>query len=112
MPTRPLPPCSAPGCPNLRPCPDHPVSSQPNYRGSSARQGYGAAWERLRARVLWEEPLCRECLAEGQVTAASDVDHIVPRPEGSDDRSNLQPLCRSHHSRKTRRENRSQPVAG
>ena len=63
------------------------------------------AWRRLRAQVLREEPLCRVCLAQGLVAAATDVDHIVPKEEGgSDVRTNLQALCHSHHSQKTIRE--------
>jgi 5-methylcytosine-specific restriction protein A len=52
--------------------------------------------------VLSEEPLCRQCRTEGRTVAAVEVDHIVPRRQGgTDDRSNLQPLCTSHHSAKT-----------
>jgi 5-methylcytosine-specific restriction protein A len=54
--------------------------------------------------VLAEEPLCRKCLESGQVAAAIDVDHIIPlrrRPDLRLDRSNLQSLCKSHHSQKT-----------
>ena len=66
-----------------------------------------AAWARLRAQVLAEEPLCRHCAALGLVVPATDVDHIR-NGEGdySDDnrRENLQPLCHECHSRKTRAE--------
>lgn len=66
-----------------------------------------AAWARLRAQVLAEEPLCRHCAALGLVEPATDVDHII-NGEGdySDDnrRENLQPLCHPCHSQKTRAE--------
>jgi 5-methylcytosine-specific restriction protein A len=51
-----------------------------------------------------EEPLCRHCLREGRVTAATLVDHIVPlslSPELRLDRGNLQALCSRCHSFKT-----------
>ena len=60
----------------------------------------GAAWRRLRAAVLANEPLCRACQAMGRTTPATDVDHI--NNESTDNRrENLQPLCASCHSRKT-----------
>ncbi|XGA78589.1 HNH endonuclease signature motif containing protein [Halomonas sp. CH40] len=66
-----------------------------------------AAWSRLRAQVLADEPLCRHCMASGIVTPATQVDHIR-NGEGdyTDDnsRENLQPLCCECHSRKTRAE--------
>jgi DNA modification methylase len=63
-------------------------------RGSSTAQGYGADWRKLRARVLREEPDCRRCGAH-----ATDVDHIVPRRQGgTNDRTNLQALCKQCHS--------------
>lgn len=62
---------------------------------------------RLRAHVLSEEPLCRICLQFDLVAEASEVDHIVPLVEGgSDDRSNLQGVCRPCHQAKTAREAR------
>ena len=51
-----------------------------------------------------EEPLCRHCLRQGRVTAATLVDHIVPlslSPELRLDRGNLQALCSRCHSFKT-----------
>lgn len=76
-------------------------------RGSSTQQGYGSAHRRLRLLVMHEEPLCRHCLAEGRTTPSVDMDHIVPLSQGgTNDRSNLQMLCRSHHSIKTNREQR------
>jgi 5-methylcytosine-specific restriction protein A len=60
----------------------------------------------LRARQLEREPLCRECLKAGTVTAASVVDH--DRPHRGDwylfiDESNHVSLCPHHHSMKTQR---------
>jgi 5-methylcytosine-specific restriction enzyme A len=50
--------------------------------------------------VLAEEPLCRYCAAQGRVEPAVVVDHIVSvqvDPDRAFERSNLQPLCKSHH---------------
>jgi len=55
--------------------------------------------------VLNREPLCRECLKQGRLTPATEVDHIVPLASGgTNDLENLQPLCHSCHSRKTAKE--------
>ena len=51
-----------------------------------------------------EEPLCRHCLRDGRVVAATLVDHIIPLSEAPDlrlVRSNLQSLCSRCHSSKT-----------
>jgi len=138
MPSAPARPC--PRCPKLQPCPVHSFDS---VRGTSTKRGYGGNWRKIRAAVLIEEPVCRECLialelkradvataikrvallidqTEAQVqrtfesmerrrvtkksypvSASSQVDHIVPKPVGPDDRANLQGLCLSCHSTKT-----------
>lgn len=47
--------------------------------------------------------MCAHCLARGLVTAAIEVDHVVPLFKGgADDESNLQSLCRECHDTKTR----------
>lgn len=69
---------------------------------SRASASYGSEWRRLRRTVLSEEPFCRGCGGE-----ATDVDHILNRARGgSDERSNLQPLCHPCHARKTADEGR------
>jgi 5-methylcytosine-specific restriction protein A len=59
----------------------------------------------LRAAYLAENPLCEHCAAQGRVTAAAEVDHIKPFHAVEDplrlDWSNLQSLCKTHHSQKT-----------
>lgn len=92
--------CPEPGCPNLTkggPCPPHKKQRELR-RGSAHSRGYGVAWRRIRARVLREEPICRRC---GKV-ASREVDHIVPKElGGTDERENLQALCKPCHSTKT-----------
>ena len=52
---------------------------------------------------LRHNPLCLEC---GR--PAEEVDHVIPKARGGSDKwENLQPLCKSCHSKKTMRENRS-----
>ena len=58
-----------------------------------------AAWQRLRASVLAEQPLC----ACGCMGIATDVDHINGDPSDNS-RENLQGLTHECHSRKTARD--------
>lgn len=67
-----------------------------------ANRTRGDRWMRIRKLILLEEPLCRHCLTEGRTTQAREVDHIIPlEDEGTDDRANLQALCRQCHKQKT-----------
>jgi 5-methylcytosine-specific restriction enzyme A len=81
----------------------------PDRRVSAASRGYDARWRRARAEFLAEpeNALCRMCLAEGLLTAAREVDHIIPHRGDQKlfwDRSNWQGICTSHHSAKSLRE--------
>ena len=103
MPNRPLRPCTQAGCPN-------PVMRygrchlHQRERPSAAARGYDARWKRLSKAILAEEPRCAGC---GR--PATLVDHIVPLNDGgTNERSNLQPLCARCHNAKTMR----QSVAG
>ena len=60
----------------------------------------GAKWQRLRAQVLAEQPLCAHCGCRGLTVPATDVDHKDGNP-GNNDRSNLEGLCHECHSTKT-----------
>ena len=65
-------------------------------------------WRKKSREVRKREPLCRPCRKRGYVVAATEVDHIVPRKlGGTDDDSNLQPICFDCHVEKTTRENRT-----
>ena len=65
----------------------------------------GAAWRRLRALVLTEQPLCHECEQFGRVRVSVDVDH-VDDDASNNLRSNLRGMCHSCHSKKTARDRR------
>jgi len=88
--------CMYPGCKNLvykgRYCSIHKVNTT-KYRNSKE-------WKQLREQVLQEEPICRICGKR----ASTEVDHIISLPQGSKERWNLQGVCKSCHSAKTRRE--------
>lgn len=101
-PWRPKKPCASPGCPKLtdkRFCVAH-AQQQPK----TTARGYGWQWQKRSRFYLAEHPLCVDCEKEGRTTAATEVDHIIPRCAGGNDtRENLAGLCKSHHSQKTRR---------
>lgn len=63
----------------------------------------GRALQALRKRLLRANPLCVMCEAQGRVTAATELDHIVALTNGgTNESSNLQGLCRECHGLKTR----------
>lgn len=107
--------CSQPGCPakvERGACEAHGGAGrdwrrEDRARGSRHERGYGAAWDRLRAVVRREEPLCRVCLAKGRVAATAHVDHIKPKAAGgTDERANLQGICAACHAEKSGLERR------
>ena len=68
----------------------------------TSERGYGWKWQKARASFLSkpENVLCRMCEAEGYITAATVVDHIVPHKGDQSlfwNTSNWQPLCKPHH---------------
>lgn len=74
-------------------------------REGATQRTRGNKWMRMRAKWLSKHPLCCMCQAEGYVTAAREVDHVVPLWEGgADDESNFQSLCIEHHKAKTSEE--------
>ena len=88
-------------------CEEHrPTYAWSDRRESASKRGYDWAWQQLRKRILLRDSgLCQLCLALDKITAARDVDHIVPKEEGgTDDDENLQSLCRSCHKAKTAQE--------
>jgi len=93
--------------PTLRPAgPRRPPDQRPN----SYQRGYDKRWAALRRQVLADQPLCEQCLSEGLTVAATDVDHITPKPQDQKaadvGRHELQSLCHACHSKKTNRDKR------
>lgn len=106
MPQKPLKPCGHPGCTELVRngyCDQHRREKE-QRRGSAHERGYTSRWQRARLSYLRQHPLCVMCQAEGRVTAATVVDHIIPH-KGDQvlfwDVNNHQPLCKMHHDIKT-----------
>lgn len=108
-------PCREFGCPNIVKsrnqhgyCDTH-ADKRSNWnkradrKGSTTERGYGHAWRKIREIVLKRDNYqCVKCAAEGVVTLATDVDHIISKAHGgTDELSNLQSLCSPHHKEKT-----------
>lgn len=77
------------------------------YRESAAKRGYDHRWRKTRLQHLKKHPLCVDCMKEGKITPATDVDHIIAHKGDKQlfwDRNNWASRCHSHHSRKTVRE--------
>jgi 5-methylcytosine-specific restriction protein A len=86
-----------------------PFSERAKYQ----RFYQSAKWQRTRLIKLAESPLCEMCLVSGMTTPAVHVDHIVPLSEDYNKRldyDNLQSLCHSCHSKKTKREGQDKKI--
>lgn len=89
-----------------------PVSLSAGYtddrRLSRHERGYGTAWDKLRLTILKRDNYlcqCKYCKAEGRVSVAHHVDHVIPKEQGgTDDPSNLQAINKDCHERKTQEE--------
>lgn len=72
-----------------------------------------ARWQRARNLFISRNPLCCMCLAEGRITQATLVDHIIEIQDGGalTNPSNLQSLCAYHHALKTKAEREKRVIA-
>ena len=76
------------------------------HRGTASQRGYDKDWRRFRRQMLAERPLCQDCEATGQTTAAAEVHHILKLRDNYDLRlepTNVMCLCKACHSRRTAR---------
>ena len=73
----------------------------------------GRTLQTLRARLLYDEPLCVHCTDQGRLSLAVEVDHIIPLYKGgSNDQDNLQGLCVECHKAKTVTDCNRRPTIG
>lgn len=72
-------------------------------KGNRHQRGYGKDWDKAKNQALLRDDyLCVKCDEVGIVTAATTVDHIIPKVQGgTDDPENLQSLCDVCHKKKT-----------
>ena len=90
MPTRAPAACADPGCPNTRPCPDHPART---WAGKPMPPGWKATRRRILARDQWR---CRQC---GATAGAGGPPHH-PRRRGRPDPGHpVPPVPPRHHHR-------------
>jgi len=101
-----------------------PVFEPPGFRSSQERKAEqdkarlgvrlrGRAAVNRRAMWLTMHPLCEHCMQQDRITAATEVDHRVPRfSGGADDETNLQSLCHACHVIKTNDERSARTHAG
>lgn len=62
---------------------------------------YNNKWRKARSLFLTHNPLCKMCLDQGKLRAATVVDHIEPHKQDLAlfwDQSNWQALCYHHHN--------------
>ena len=74
---------------------------------SASKRGYDRRWRKARETFLARHPLCARCEAQGRITEATVVDHIVPHKGDRAlfwDTNNWQPLCDAHHGSAKQRE--------
>lgn len=68
------------------------------FRPPAVGSPYDGRHQKRRKRLLDGEPLCRLCLSAGRTVAASVADHIVALEDGgTNEMSNLMPLCKRCH---------------
>lgn len=63
----------------------------------------GRRLQAIRKAFLAKHPLCARCSAQGFITAAAEVDHVIPLHKGgTNEESNYAALCRPCHLEKTK----------
>lgn len=119
MPYKPARPCRRSGCPVVTKdqwCPKHEHLRPPDgwgkgfdVRPSPIDRGYDYEWRKVRAKFIYENPLCNRC-----ENWATEVHHKIRLAEGGGSEVvNLEALCKSCHSSHTLTEtNKARREAG
>ena len=101
--------CACPRCSKIvrtKYCDDHKhIQSDVSRetRGTTSEQGYGTAWQKIRKIHLLNHPLCEDCKTTGIVKPATEAHHKLELSKGgTSEDENLQSLCKSCHSKRTR----------
>jgi 5-methylcytosine-specific restriction protein A len=104
--------CATPGCPVIIDrgrghCALHTAPASRGWANDDARIR-GRALQVKRKRLFELEPLCRHCMElADRVEPAVIRDHIIPLAEGgTEDDTNIQPLCQACSDRKTAEESK------
>ncbi len=109
-------PCSILSCPNLIAVGKYCEVHRQNQAEESTRKNTSERhrhentrrWQKVRMMYLRNYPLCVECGKQNKINPASEVHHIVPVTHGGEDtETNLEPLCKSCHSKKTASERKA-----
>jgi len=101
MPTKPLKPCCCNDCPNLT---NKKYCDKHKHLNRKKSKHYNSNWRRIRNNFLKINPFCKECYKNNKLTPANEVHHIIPVYEGgTNDYENLMALCKSCHSKITRK---------
>lgn len=109
MVSRPLRPCSYPGCSALvksGKCEQHSKQGQQQYdkqRLNFRQRGYSSNWDKVRLIKLRQDPLCEDCLKVNSVTPAKLVHHdktVRERPDLTYNMDNLVSLCEACHGKR------------
>lgn len=88
---------------------------------SRQSRGYGAAWDKIRLRILKRDcGICQPCRREHRLTPGNTVDHIINKAKAAtlgwsqtqiDADTNLQTICDPCHKYKTKVERGFVPKA-
>lgn len=73
-------------------------------RPTAAERGYTAKWQRFRRRILRQRPVCEQAGCGEASVEVHHLDGLGPLGPRGYDETNLQALCKPHHSQITARE--------
>lgn len=95
-------PCRRQGCPNLVPCPEHPIGPWSTSRRDQQISRRSGSRTQMRNRwILGLSSVCHVCGLGG----ATEVDHVVPLALGGADKlDNLKAIHHDCHTAKTAKE--------